>query len=108
MKVLTIKTESHTYDIHMLNVGETFWRFGGSRHGLTAGRDFATGNRQRKPTASMVVRTKTRMTQEDVEYDIYAPDVWAYIAKMLNEVDGIEASAPNEKEEFDTGERKSA
>jgi hypothetical protein len=93
MKVLTIKTPDLTYEIHLLNVGEMFppdWEpdkhngFGWSRHPLVAGRDFATGERQKKPTASLIVRRTGKMDAKDTELEITDPHVWHYITRCIN------------------------
>lgn len=96
MKVLTLKFGSETYEIHMLNVGDVFPEeldpakvnqflgFGGSRHPLTAGRDFATGEKHKKPTASLVVRRISPMGVDDKEREITDPAFWQWMARMLN------------------------
>ncbi len=94
MKVLTLKFGAETHEIHLLNVGETFppdydpethSGFGGSRHPLIAGRDFSTGEKHKKPTASLVIRRLGAMGLEDKERDITDPTFWAWIARMLND-----------------------
>lgn len=93
MKVLTLKFGEETYEIHMLNIGEHFPAdfdpakhngFGGSRHPLIAGRDYHTGEKQKKPTASLVVRRLGAMGLEDKEREITDPHFWAWMARMLN------------------------
>lgn len=85
MKVLTISIGNETHEIHMLNVGDVFEGFGGSRHPLEAGRDFHTGTKHRKPTASLVVRRISPMITEDKEHDINDPAVWKWIARLIND-----------------------
>lgn len=91
-----------TVEVHLLNVGEMFPAdfdpekfngFGGSRHPLIAGRDFATGEKQKKPTASLVVRTRSPMGVEDKERDINDPHFWAWMAKLIN----ADTAPPNDQ-----------
>ena len=92
-KVLTLKFGQETHEIHMLNVGEMFPPdfdpdkhngFGGSRHPLIAGHDFGSGQKHKKPSASLVVRRIGPMGIEDNERDINDPHFWAWMARMLN------------------------
>ena len=92
-KVLTLRFGGETYEIHLLNVGERFPYdfdpekfngFGGSRHPLIAGRDYATGKTHKKPTASLVIRRTGPMGVEDKEREITDPVFWAWITRMLN------------------------
>jgi hypothetical protein len=88
VKCLTIEIPSkygpETYEIHMLNVGDDFHGFGGSKHSLTAGRDFYTGEKQKKPTASLIVRRIGFNGLEDREHDIHDPNVWRFICACIN------------------------
>lgn len=86
-KVLTLKfgeAKSETTEIHILNIGDVFEGFGGSRHPLEAGRDFASGRKSKKPTASIVTRRTGVMGVEDKEMDINSPDFWAWIGRLIN------------------------
>lgn len=86
-KVLTLKfgeAKSETTEIHILNVGDVFEGFGGSRHPLVAGRDFASGRKHSKPTASIVTRRHGVMGVENKEMDINSPDFWAWIGRLIN------------------------
>ncbi len=85
MKVLELKFGPETHEIHLLNVGEVFDGFGGSRHPLVAGQDFQTGEKHKKPTASLVIRRIGAMGLEDKERDITDPAFWAWMARMLND-----------------------
>jgi len=96
MKVLTITSPGYTHEVHMLNVGDVLEGFGGSKHPLEAGRDFQTGARQKKPTASMVVRSTSAMGPHDVEYDIDDPSIWNWIAQSINAVDGAVTATAGE------------
>lgn len=97
------KTETKTtIEVHLLNVGEMFPAdfdpekhngFGGSRHPLIAGRNFTTGEKQKRPTASLVVRTRSPMGLEDRERDIHDPHFWAWMAKMINADDTADAAS---------------
>lgn len=101
-KVLTVKVAGdYTYEIHLLNVGdmfpadfdpEKFNGFGGSRHPLIAGRDFASGEKQKKPTASMVVRCIGPMGIEDTERNIDDMHAWRFICRCINDP-GMDATA---------------
>jgi hypothetical protein len=84
MKVLQLRFGQEIHEIHLLNVGEVFEGFGGSKHPLVAGRNFATGEKQKKPTASLIVRRRGVMGIEDKELDIHNPNFWAWMARMLN------------------------
>jgi hypothetical protein len=82
--VLTLKTGKTTVEVHLLNPGEVFPNFGGSRHGLLV-----------RKTASMVVRTRSPFDCRDVEYDIHDHGVWTWIADIVNrEHAAFEAEAP--------------
>lgn len=86
MKVLTVTLDNElTYEIHMLNPGDVFEGFGGSKHPLVIGRDFATGDRLKKQTASMVVRERGPMGLKDNEYDIHDLRIWRWIAALIND-----------------------
>lgn len=63
-------------EIHMLNPGEHFANFGGSSRGVTAGK-----------TASIITRTKN-VGISDFELDIYAPNFWEWISRLINNKDG--------------------
>lgn len=101
-KVLTVKLAGgDTYEIHLLNVGDMFPAdfdpekhngFGGSRHPLIAGRDFSTGQKQKKPTASMVVRRISAMGLEDSERNIDDMNAWRLLCRCINDP-GMEATA---------------
>lgn len=87
MHCLTVKTEMATYEIHMLNPGEVFPRFGGAGGGLVV-----------KKTASLILRTTGTKTGTvtDTEYDIFDRDVWRWIARRINDTGGeAEASSPD-------------
>jgi len=72
-KVLTIKYGSgRACEVHMLNVGEVFPNFGGSRHG----RRVTNG-------ASMITRY-IGMTQTDTDRAISDKEMWAEIARLIN------------------------
>lgn len=73
-KVITIKTAHNTEtEIHMLNPKEVMEGFGGSRHGLVVGK-----------TASLVTRTNTASSCDDVERNITDECVWEFICKCIN------------------------
>jgi hypothetical protein len=75
----------------MLNVGDQFEGFGGSKHPIVAGRDFATSAKQKKPTASLLIRLTTAMGVSDMERDIHDADFWRFICRCIN--GGEEATA---------------
>lgn len=95
MLIMTIRFSGSTdeaTEVHLLNVGDIFEGFGGSRHQLVAGHDFNTGKRHKKPTASLILRRRSRMGCEDVERDIHDPQFWSWIARIINgEIGGITA-----------------
>jgi hypothetical protein len=87
--VMTVhhKPDAET-EIHMLNPGEHFPGFGGSRSGLVVGK-----------TASMILREKSSWGIRDVEYDIHDQTVWEWIAGRINDrEDNAAATAPPRKE----------
>lgn len=63
-----------TYEVHLLNVGQTFAGFGGSSasHLVTK-------------TASMIIRKKSAAGHEDTEYDIDHPGIWLWLSRLLDE-----------------------
>lgn len=84
MKVLTIRRdESATIEIHLLNAGEKFANFDGTKHTLTAGRDFVTGRKNRPQTASLVLRQHGRAGFYDREMSIIDPSFWEWMAKLI-------------------------
>jgi hypothetical protein len=74
--VLKITTQHEKYELYMLNPGEHFSGFGGSRTGLTVGK-----------TASSIVRRISPMGTYDTELDIFDNNVWQTIANWINETD---------------------
>jgi len=100
-KVLTLtfaEGATEEVEIHVLNVGEVFPNFGGSRHPLVAGSDFASGRKDKKPTASIVVRTHGgAMGISDKEYGIDSPEFWAWMGRLIGDVPGIVATAEERK-----------
>jgi len=96
----TFGVAPETIEIHFLNVGELFppapWQpgtlggFGGGRHPLVAGHDFASGKRHKKPKASIVMRRRSAMGTNDREVEIDDPAFWAWIGRMLaGDADGM-------------------
>jgi hypothetical protein len=83
MHVLTLKVDDYTYEFHMLNVGDHFPRFGGSRQGLIAGEGQPKGKR----TASLVLRRISKMGSTDTEYDIGAIEPWQFLCRCINDPD---------------------
>jgi hypothetical protein len=75
----------------MLNVGDQFEGFGGSKHPLIASRDFATGAKQKKPTANLVIRFTGAMRVQDMGSDIHDADFWRFVCRCIN--GGEEATA---------------
>ena len=76
---LTIEFESKDgngkVEVHTLNPGtsDRIERFGGSSYPLFANK-----------TASIVTRNISAMGVRDFEQDIYAPEFWEWIARMVN------------------------
>lgn len=74
MKVLTLTfAEGNRLEVHMLNPGEHFPGFGGSRQSLVVGK-----------TASLVLRKIGRTGREDSERDIHDARFWNMIGGMLD------------------------
>lgn len=67
-----VKGDKGTVEIHTLNPGDRFPRFGGSKHDLVAGK-----------TASIVQRS-IGVGTTDLEIDIYNAEFWMWIAKLIN------------------------
>lgn len=82
--VLTIKAEGALVEVFLLNPGEQFPLFGGSRHGLTVSK-----------TASLITRSYAGGMQTDTEYDVTDPKVWTWIARMINREIEVTAEGPN-------------
>lgn len=72
-EIFRVTKDGTTVIVHALNPGETFERFGGSRHGLTV-----------RKTASLVVSTKTPWDYKDVEYDLRDQDTWNWLIRLIN------------------------
>lgn len=76
MKCLTVTVPNEdrptTVEVHLLNPRECFPNFGGSSQGIVATK-----------TASLITRSNSIM-REDVERNIYDPNFWAWIAKLIN------------------------
>jgi len=107
--VLTIHfaEPAETIAVHVLNVGEMFppapWEpgthggFGGSRHPLIAGRDFASGKKQPKPTGSIVTRSfrAASGTLSDTELALDDPNFWGWISRLIAAPpDGVTVELP--------------
>jgi hypothetical protein len=58
--------------VYILNVGDTFQGFGGSRHGLTA-----------RKTGSLIISYFDHGSRRDVEYNLTDPDAWSNIRSGL-------------------------
>ena len=87
MQVLKLTAENgEVTEIHMLNPGEHFPGFGGSRSGLVVGK-----------TASMVIRRITQMGIRDSELDIHDLDAWTIIAHLINAHDSKVTAAVAER-----------
>lgn len=81
MTIVEKATGKVTSEIYMLNPGEGFAGFGGSRGGIVVGK-----------TASLIVRNRQGGQISDIEYDIYDAGVWAWIARLINDPTlGVEA-----------------
>ena len=63
-----------TVEVYLLNVGETFERFGGSSRGLTVIK-----------TASLITRTESAMHTSDKEWDLADAEAWAWIRRLMTE-----------------------
>jgi hypothetical protein len=85
MKVLTIKGDNVTSEVHALNPGGCFHGFGGSRNGLVV-----------RKTASLIIRKRgADGVVEDLELDIHDADFWAWISRLINgHAGGVTAETP--------------
>lgn len=72
--ILTLKKDDCTVEVYLLNVGETFPRFGGSSRGLTVIK-----------TASLITRTESAMHTSDKEWDLADAEAWAWIRRLMTE-----------------------
>lgn len=70
--VMKLINEHETVEIHLLNVGQTFVGFGGSKRGLTA-----------RKTASLITRHKAPWGTHDIEYDIDNPRPWKWVEELI-------------------------
>lgn len=80
-------TESYTrVRVYLLNPGEHFERFGGSKRGYTD-----------RKTATLIVSTLQCGSVRDVAYDLRGgtthPDVWPWIRRMMLREAGVELPA---------------
>jgi len=72
--VLTVTLGAgHKVNLYMLNPGDHFPGFGGSRTGYVCGR-----------TATLIMQEQSPMMTNDVACDIFEPSVWQWIAKHIN------------------------
>lgn len=73
--------------IYLLNPGETFQSFGGSRHGLTV-----------RGGASLIISTNQGGSRCDMEYSLRGgeshPDVWEYIQRWVLSEAGVKVEYP--------------
>lgn len=75
--VLTIKsneTGKTVTEVYLLNPGESFEGFGGSRHALPI-----------KKTASLIIRSTQGGCVSDFEHDVTDGTTWAWLARLINE-----------------------
>lgn len=78
-KVMTIRAGEKgdtVIDIHVLNPGEFFKNFGGSRHSLEV-----------KHTASIITSTKTPYDRRDVEYGLDSKEFWEWMTRIIHAKD---------------------
>jgi hypothetical protein len=75
-----------TFELYLLNAGESFRGFGGSRSGLLVTK-----------TASLIIRHRNKSgMQADTEYDIADKAVWTTVAGWFNS-DEIVAEGPEDR-----------
>lgn len=72
--ILTLKKDNCTVEVYLLNVRETFERFGGSSRGLTVIK-----------TASLITRTISAGYTKDTEYELADAEAWAWIRSLMTE-----------------------
>jgi hypothetical protein len=75
---LAIKEGKHRTEVYLLNPGECFPRFGGSRHGLIV-----------RKTASLIIRSNSGYDMKDTEYDLADPGAWNHLRKLLGNPDKV-------------------
>lgn len=87
MKALdfTASTGTH-FEVHVLNPGEVFPGFGGSRTGLLV-----------KKTPSIIVRERNGMGTTDHEYSVDHPEFWKWIQHLL--IEGLAVPTGNVRRE---------
>jgi hypothetical protein len=64
-------------EIYVINHTEWFTPFGGSRHGYAD-----------KKSATMILREIYPNSTKDTALDLYDPEVWDWIAKLINSTSG--------------------
>lgn len=67
-KVADFETDNERVQVYILKPGDTFERFGGSRHGLTV-----------STTPSLIVSITSAGGKRDLEYNLHAVDIWRSI-----------------------------
>lgn len=79
--VITVKHEDGgTTEVFVLNPGEIFVEFGGSRHNLRVNK-----------TASIILRRQGPWGLTDTEYDVYNAGVWEWINEHMQK--GLKVAA---------------
>jgi hypothetical protein len=74
--IMIIKSESTTFEVYILNEGEVFKGFGGSKRGLLVQRG-----------ASLIIRRYDHESgsMEDGEHDVNDPGIWKSLVNIMNQ-----------------------
>jgi hypothetical protein len=84
--IFTIQASDNTIEVYLLNPGEHFPGFGGSKQGLTV-----------RKTASLIVRQTSPTGQQDVEFGVADPATWARLRRLIRKY-GLVPGADDESE----------
>ena len=81
MKILHLSHSLSPFnvEVHLLQPGQTFPGFGGSRQGLTV-----------RKTASVITRSKDVHGIRDVEWDATDADLWGWVQSLLRNPDFVQ------------------
>jgi len=80
-KVMTIKTEHSTTEVHLLSPGENFPGFGGSKRGLVVGK-----------TPSLITRQYDHKSgsMNDIEHALNSKTAWDKIKTLISKAESVE------------------
>lgn len=69
---MAFRAYGSNWEVHLLNPGDFFPGFGGSRAGLKVGK-----------TASLVIRELSPWGRKDTEYEVNSDEAWGVIQKLI-------------------------